>query len=228
MMPRFFDPALGASGGLDEDEARHALKVLRLGTGSEIELCDGRGGLARAVLADAQANFSVLQSEQHPRITPGLTVAMAPTKQMDRVEWAVEKLAEMGVDRFVPLLTTRTERGAVRTDRLERIALSALKQSRSLFLMEIAPLTPLNAVLEQFSKTQILLAHCAEAPKTPLSDVPLSTDTVLLIGPEGDFTPEEIALALDRQATGINLGPRRLRTETAALYGSAVLLGSRR
>jgi len=228
MKPRFFDPLLGISGRLDEEEARHALRVLRLGPGSEFELCDGKGGLAQAVLTDAQANFSVLQTEQHPRNEFRLSVGMAPTKQMDRVEWAVEKMAEMGVDRFVPLGTTRSERSTVRIDRLERIALSALKQSRSLFLMEIAPLTPFNTVLEQHPNALMLLAHCADSPKTPLSDVPLSTETLLLIGPEGDFTPEEIALAQKHHAQSIDLGPRRLRTETAALYGSAVLLGSRR
>lgn len=155
-----------------------------------------------------------------------MIVAMALTKQADRVEWVVEKLAEIGVDRFIPLLSERTERTKIRPERLERIALSALKQSRSLFLMEIEAAQSLSECLGQPAE-RVLIAHCAGGPKHRLNEFPQFKSSLLLIGPEGDFSPLEVQKATEAGALAIDLGERRLRTETAALYGASIIAASR-
>ncbi len=180
-----------------------------------------------AVLIDREGRLEVRSREKFERSGFQLKVAMALTKQSDRVEWVVEKLAEIGVERFIPLISERTERSKIRIDRLERISLSALKQSRSLFMMAVEPAQSLSECLSKHPGGTFLIAHCADGAKQRLNELRAIDSGCLLIGPEGDFSPAEIAQALQLGALEIDLGARRLRTETAALYGASVLLGSR-
>ncbi len=213
---------------LDAEESRHAVRVLRLREGDELNVTDGRGNLyrCRIVTADdracvieaAEQEFSALHSPF------SIHLAVAPTKNPSRMEWLVEKAVEIGVGEITLLNCDHSERTFLKTDRLEKLAVSAMKQSLHTLLPEIHPAVSLRDWLNsQFSivNSQLkFIAHCeADKPRTPLATaLKPGCDAVVLIGPEGDFSPEEIALALDCGFQPVSLGPSRLRTETAALY----------
>jgi 16S rRNA (uracil1498-N3)-methyltransferase len=147
---------------------------------------------------------------------------------MDRFEWLVEKCVELGAIRFSPIICARSERRKLRTDRLQRIALSAMKQSLRSRLPEIdAPMT-FDAFLEEYKDKDLLLAHCEKGQKRTLNQIPQNNAPVLCIGPEGDFSPEEIEKARAKGASMIDLGNYRLRTETAAVHGCSLLAAALR
>ena len=213
---------------LDAEESRHAVRVLRLREGDELNVTDGRGNLytCRIVTANDRAcvvecvsnssNQAIKQSNIH--------LAVAPTKNPSRMEWLVEKAVEIGVGEITLLNCDHSERSFLKTDRLEKLAISAMKQSLHTLLPEIHPAVNLKEWLNsQFSilNSQLkFIAHCeADKPRTPLATaLQPGHDVVVLIGPEGDFSEGEIALALDCGFQPVSLGPSRLRTETAALY----------
>ncbi len=213
---------------LDAEESRHAVRVLRLREGDELNVTDGRGNLYRCcivtsddracVIEAAEQEFSVLHSPF------SIHLAVAPTKNPSRMEWLVEKAVEIGVGEITLLNCDHSERTFLKTDRLEKLAVSAMKQSLHTLLPEIHPAVSLRDWLNsQFSivNSQLkFIAHCeADKPRTPLATaLTPGKDAVVLIGPEGDFSPEEIALALDCGFQPVSLGSSRLRTETAALY----------
>ena len=215
---------------LDAEESRHAVRVLRLREGDEINVTDGRGSLyrCRIVVADDRActveaveqDFSIFNSQFSSHL------AVAPTKNPARMEWLVEKAVEIGVGEITLLQCDHSERSFLKTDRLEKLAVSAMKQSLHTVLPEIHPAINLsnwlNSHIHTFkhSKIQKFIAHCeADTPRTPLATaLKPGQDAVILIGPEGDFSEEEIALALKCGFQPVSLGPARLRTETAALY----------
>ena len=222
------DITLNAFCTLDAEESRHAVRVLRLREGDELNVTDGRGNLyrCRIVTADdracvieaAEQEFSALHSPF------SIHLAVAPTKNPSRMEWLVEKAVEIGVGEITLLQCDHSERTFLKTDRLEKLAVSAMKQSLHTLLPEIHPAVNLKDWLNsQFSilNSQLkFIAHCeSDKPRTPLATaLTPGKDAVVLIGPEGDFSPEEIALALDCGFQPVSLGPSRLRTETAALY----------
>ena len=213
---------------LDAEESRHAVRVLRLREGDELNVTDGKGNLytCHIVTADDRAcvvecvsnssNQAIKQSNIH--------LAVAPTKNPSRMEWLVEKAVEIGVGEITLLNCDHSERSFLKTDRLEKLAISAMKQSLHTLLPEIHPAVNLKEWLNsQFSilNSQLkFIAHCeADKPRTPLATaLQPGHDVVVLIGPEGDFSEGEIALALDCGFQPVSLGPSRLRTETAALY----------
>ncbi len=222
----------GAFCTLDAEESRHAVRVLRLRDGDEIHVTDGRGNLylCRVIQADDRA-CTVESQRVMPSNTsdgaPSLHLAVAPTKNPSRMEWLVEKAVEIGVDEISLLDCDHSERSFLKTDRLERLALSAMKQSLHTLLPAIHPAMPLRdwlhancELLSSINSTQKLIAHCeADQPRTPLAAaLRPGLNTMVLIGPEGDFSPEEIDLALRCGFQPVSLGPSRLRTETAALY----------
>lgn len=218
---------------LDAEESRHAVRVLRLREGDEINVTDGCGHLYRCQIVDANDKTCVVNPEllnQLPTTNrPSLHLAVAPTKNPSRMEWLVEKAVEMGVDEITLLQCDHSERSFLKTDRLEKLAVSAMKQSLHLTLPRINPAVPMrtwfnsnNQVFKQ-SGIKKLIAHCDPVlPRTLLHEA-LTTgrDTVVLIGPEGDFSNEEIALALDNGFQPVSFGTTRMRTETAALYAVA-------
>ena len=215
---------------LDSEESRHAVRVLRLREGDDINVTDGQGHLYRCRVVTADDRACVVESEKW-KVESGkwkatkLHLAVAPTKNPSRMEWLVEKAVEVGVDEITLLDCDHSERSFLKTDRLERIALSAMKQSLHLTLPRINPAVRLRDWLNNYAggtPALRLIAHCeADQPRTPLaSALTPGRDAVVLIGPEGDFSEEEIALALEQGFQPVSLGPSRLRTETAALYAT--------
>ncbi len=223
-MIQFYAPEIECSLQLPEEEARHCIKVLRTKPGSVIEVIDGKGNRYDCrLLSDDPRHASVEIVDKTP-VTPAwstyITVAVAPTKNMDRMEWLTEKLTEIGVNRIVPLLCRHSERKEIKIDRLQRIAVSAMKQSLKAMLPEISPMTPLTKFIAETNAEQRFIAYCDPSiPRRILAKEYRAgcKSVAILIGPEGDFDPREIKDVLDSGYIPVTLGDNRLRTETAAL-----------
>lgn len=216
---------------LDEDESCHCSRVLRHRNGDVISVIDGRGNLLTCRISDdspkgVEALVEKIEKDfgSHPY---SLTMAVCPTKNMDRYEWFIEKATELGTDVFVPVAGDRSERRTVKPERLERIAVSAAKQSLKGAVPRIAPMCSVKEHILSSDAEIKLVAYCCDeeskrrsimqelsAASRTSADKP-SVD--ILIGPEGDFSPEEIGLALANGWRPVHLGPSRLRTESAAL-----------
>jgi 16S rRNA (uracil1498-N3)-methyltransferase len=221
-MHTFFAPDLaGPTYTLPEDESKHAVRVLRLGVGDAVELVDGRGGRYTAAVADANPKRCQLRITEHATTAPRsyfTHVAVAPTKNLDRMEWFVEKAVEVGVERITFLRCARSERRELKLERLEKIAISALKQSGQAWLPQLDEMTDYAAFVANAAPETTFIAHLEEGERTALAQVASAgPGCCVLIGPEGDFTPGEIALALAKGIRPVTLGASRLRTETAAL-----------
>ena len=206
---------------LPEDESKHAVRVLRLAAGDAVTLVNGQGGVYQAEVTDAhpkRCQLRITAAIQVPRRSYFVHVAVAPTKSLDRMEWLVEKATEVGVDQLSFLRCARSERRELKLDRLEKIAVSALKQSGQAWLPQLAVLTDFADFLPTLDPATTFLAHLADDARTELAQVAGAALTCcVLIGPEGDFTPEEIAAARQLGIRPVALGSSRLRTETAAL-----------
>lgn len=225
-MIRFYAPDIKQCCELPESDSQHCVRVLRMREGQEIEVVDGRGCLFRCRIALASQHHTLLEIIEElelPKVwRPDLTVAIAPTKHNDRMEWLVEKLVEIGVDRIVPLRCERSERKDIKTERLQKIAVSAMKQSLKAILPDIQPTTPYMDFIGRCREGARFIAYCDPSiPRLLFSrELPADTDTTILIGPEGDFSPKEITAALEAGFRPISLGDNRLRTETAALVAA--------
>ena len=215
---------------LDAEESRHAVRVLRLREGDEINVTDGRSNLYTCQIVEANDKACCTQTLftlHSPLSTPRFHLAVAPTKNPSRMEWLVEKAVEMGVAEITLLQCDHSERTFLKTERLEKLAVSAMKQSLHLTLPRINPAVSLRDWLSVNNvsnvTTQRLIAHCeADKPRTLLHEaLQAGQDAVVLIGPEGDFSHEEITLALEKGFSPVSFGSARLRTETAALYATA-------
>lgn len=222
-MIRFFAPDICEQAVLPEVESGHAVRVLRHREGDLLEVVDGKGYLYRCRLIGAHPKHASLAIEERialPKVwTPTITLAVAPTKNMDRMEWLVEKLVEIGVDRIVPLRCEHSERRDLKPERLEKIAVSAMKQSLKALLPQIDNLTDYRRFMDENPAGQRFVAWCdADSPRRLLAQAyQPGSDATILIGPEGDFTAAEVARALEKQYVPVTLGDNRLRTETAAL-----------
>lgn len=211
---------------LHEEEAAHCTQVLRRKRGDELHWVDGHGGRYRGVLEDVQKKRCLLKiehsaQEDSPRNWQ-LHIAMAPTKNADRTEWFLEKAVEIGIDKFTPLLCEHAERKIWRPDRMEKIAIAAMKQSMQSRLPEIAPLILFKEfVTSSFPvNSELCIAHCRQddAKKALMHNCQPGKSVCVVIGPEGDFSEQEVLLALKNGFSPVSLGQTRLRTETAALY----------
>lgn len=222
-MIRFYAPDIAESGMLPESDSGHCVRVLRMRAGDSIEVVDGRGNLYHCVLTDADprgASVEIRSCESLPKSWEGMiTIAIAPPKNADRMEWLVEKLIEIGVDRIVPLRCEHSERKSVNVERLRKIAVSAMKQSLKARCPEIPDTVPYDKFIEETPEGDRYIAYCDKnIPRQLLSRLyRAGSDTCILIGPEGDFSPREIRQALDSGWQPVSLGDERLRTETAAL-----------
>ena len=219
----FYAPDIERSLTLPESDSQHAVRVLRMQPGDSLEVIDGKGHRFCCRLLDAHskhASVEIVSRHDMPLCwKQEITVAVAPTKHMDRMEWMVEKLTEIGVNRIVPLLSERSERKVIKTERLEKIAVSAMKQSLKSVLPVIEPLTPVKEFIAGCETEQHFIAHCDdESTRNLLARTyrPFTSATIM-IGPEGDFSPSEIAAALTAGWQPVTLGDNRLRTETAAI-----------
>lgn len=207
---------------LSDEESRHCVKVLRMRAGEEAFLTDGKGGWYTAVLAEADPRACLMQVREarsaYRERPVRLHIAIAPTKQTDRLEWFLEKATECGIDEVTPVICEKSERTVVKPERLERVLLTAMKQSLRAYLPRLNPARRLAEFLESDQKGEKLIAHCREGEKHGLlQGAAPGRDMLVLIGPEGDFTAEEIDLALGLGYRPVSMGPHRLRTETAAL-----------
>lgn len=209
---------------LSPDESAHCLRVLRLSRGDKVTVIDGKGGMYEAVIIEPDAKACRLEITStlptHPTRKHQIHIAIAPTKNMDRLEWFVEKSVEIGIDIITPLLCQRSERRVLKTDRLHKLIISTMKQAMVTQLPVLNELTPFNHLVKTLDSTKgnRFIAHCGESPRQQLKKVLLpESDTVVLIGPEGDFTPEEVQLAVENGFMPVSLGSNRLRTETAGI-----------
>lgn len=208
---------------LDEDTSRHVGQVLRMQPGAPLLLTDGKGGLAHTTLTRVEKKkcFVVVESvARHAPRRPALQLCVAFTKNSSRNEWLLEKATELGVTGITPIIAHRSERERIRYDRWQNILIAALIQSQQYHLPLLQEALPLAEIIKQYQDIpQKLAGHCIESrPRTSLKSLMQpEQDTIVLIGPEGDFTEAEISACAEAGYQGMLLGPQRLRTETAAM-----------
>ena len=207
---------------LSEEESKHCVRVLRLTEGDTLFLVDGRGQFCQAVITFAHPKACMLKvvdrKVNYGKREYGLTIAVSPTKNIDRYEWFLEKGTEIGIDSVIPLISRYSERKEIKPERLEKVMISAIKQSIKAYLPELKPLMSFKELMKTPFDGQKFIAHCNEGEKILLRDaVGRGKEVLILIGPEGDFSNEEVALALNNGFIPVSLGDSRLRTETAAL-----------
>jgi 16S rRNA (uracil1498-N3)-methyltransferase len=219
---------------LDEDNSRHIVQVLRMRPGAMLQLTDGKGALLTAVVLDdhkKKCRVEVRSADTHPPRQNQVSLAISPLKNASRFEWFLEKAAEIGVSGIIPLLCEHTERQQVREDRLQHILVSAMLQSQQSWLPVLHPPTPIRQLITDARHDQRFIAHCLEAPRPTASLAETLRQTVpdpaisrlILIGPEGDFSPKEVEYALENRFIPVTLGSNRLRTETAGVVAATLL-----
>lgn len=228
---------------LNEEESRHAVQVLRLKTGDEIWITDGKGGFYKAQITNPYHKACevkvIEESKGYGKRNFNLHIAIAPTKNIDRLEWFLEKATEIGIDEITPLLSRHSERDVIKSERLQKVLVSAIKQSVKAYLPKLNELTKFNDLVKAPFNGQKFIAHCATmpSPTSPPTHLPrrgeqtpllqkiytAGKNALILVGPEGDFSPEEVTLATQNGFTEISLGDSRLRTETAGLQACSII-----
>ena len=226
-MTTFYQPnAADGTHFLDEEESRHAVKVLRLQSGNSITVVDGKGNYFQAHLQDnnpKRCSFSVISQHSQPLLPYSIHLAIAPTKNLDRMEWMVEKLTEVGVDSIQFVECEYSERRVLKLQRLYRKAISAMKQSGRALLPVLHEIRPLSS-WKALDNTQKFIAHIDDSHHQLLSKVVSPNKSYqVLVGPEGGFSPTEISWATERGFQVVGLGDFRLRTETAGLAACQTL-----
>lgn len=223
----FYDPDIsGPQYTMKADESKHIARVLRLKNGDELHVVNGTGALFTCVLTDNHQKHCTIDVTKEEagagKLPSSIHIAVAPTKNNDRFEWFLEKSTEIGISEVTPIICDHSERKVVKPERLERILVAAMKQSLKAWLPELKEATKFkdfvtSEAVNQFTG-QKFIAHCAETDRTELHQAhKAGTDTLILIGPEGDFSPAEVELAMEHGFQPITLGESRLRTETAAV-----------
>ncbi len=211
---------------LSQDESHHATRVLRKKEGQPVRLIDGKGRVGLGAFQEVHKKNCVVLVDEIVDSSEAnlLAIAIAPTKNLDRLEWFLEKTTELGIHQIIPILCQHSERKVIRVDRLRRVIMAATKQSLSAFLPILANLTPYSAFISSLAQKyeHKYIAYCGEGPQVDISDISKQGgNTIVLIGPEGDFSPVEYDLALKNGFIGLSLGKSRLRTETAGIYVAA-------
>ncbi len=229
-MPRFYVANIvGVTCTLPPEESRHCIKVLRMKAGDTLELTDGQGNLFKAAIEEASANncrLALLESHKEPPPGWELHIAVAPTKNIARIEWLVEKLTETGLSAFIPFTADHSERRIIKTDRLKKICIEAMKQSGRLYQPAVNELISFREVLDSYKdfNGQKFILHCNGAELATLHKSYIKGRNVLvLIGPEGDFSAAEVTKAVSQGFIPATLGAVRYRTETAALLAACTL-----
>ena len=232
----FYVPNANSVNELPEEEAQHAVRVLRMEMGDEMMLMDGEGTFYRAVVTEATKKRCLYRIEetlpQERQWNPHLHLAMAPTKNMDRTEWFAEKATEIGFDELTFLKCRWSERTVIKTERIEKILVSAMKQSHKAWKPVLNEMTDFKAFLQEIKKRekpmQKFICHCYEeeglGEKVMLKDaIKSGEDVLVMVGPEGDFSIEEVKMAEAQGFQSVSLGKSRLRTETAALVAVHIM-----
>ena len=214
---------------LPEEESKHCVRVLRMSIGDELFLTDGRGSMYRCKVVNdnvKRCEVEVVEHlEEYGRLPYSLSMAVAPTKNIDRFEWFLEKATEVGISEVWPIECEHSERRQIKEDREEKVITAAVKQSLKAYHPTLHPLTPLKKLLAMPFDGQKYIAHCnSELGEREYlgSIVKKGGNVLILIGPEGDFSPEEIKFALQNGFKPISLGNQRLRTETAAVVATVI------
>ena len=228
-VPYFYEPNLLSGNNnftLSEASSKHCIQVLRMQENARIDLTNGKGFLFEAKIQVPHKKNSIvtiLSEKQMPAPTQSLTLGIALLKNATRLEWLIEKATEMGVTKIVPMLCERTLFEKFKLDRMQNILQSAMIQSQQSWLPNITAPIKFKEVIAAQKNAQKLIAHCEAGDKIDIKKIKADQDCLLLIGPEGDFSPNEIELALQNGYQAIHLGPTRLRTETAGLFALSVL-----
>ena len=224
-MHLFYQPTLSptdTSGSLTDDDARHATRTLRLGPGGAIAVTDGRGNCYGSVITKADNKQCAFQIERVETVLPrpfSVRICVAPPKNMDRIEWFVEKAVELGIERISFFFSQHSERRVLKLERIEKIAVSAMKQSLQSWLPRLDEAVSLTQLLGQLVDDERFIAHLPEGSQAShlFNAASPARNYTVLIGPEGDFSAQEVQQAIVAGFQLVTLGPNRLRTETAAL-----------
>jgi 16S rRNA (uracil1498-N3)-methyltransferase len=230
-LPYFYMPILDPSKGLialSEDSSRHVVQVLRMQAGAFLQLTDGRGNLLTVQIESAnkkQCLVKVVDSTFQAADGPQITVAMGLLKHTDRFEWFLEKATEIGIAVIIPIICQRTEKKQFRKERFAAVTVSAMIQSKQVWLPELKDPLAFPELIRSCGQGQKFIAHCQEDAKLSITDAidPAIDSKIILIGPEGDFSNEEIDLALAFQFIPVSLGETRLRSETAGMVAASLL-----
>ena len=228
-MALFYVPDIAERWELSEEEAAHALRVLRLSIGDELDITDGKGNLYKSVISSVAGKHCYVEAKETLPMPKGwsgnIHIAVAPTKNMDRIEWFAEKATEIGLDELTFLNCRFSERKVIKTERVERIVVSAMKQSLKYSKPIVEEMADFKKFVSQERAGEKYIAHCYDGEKNLLKDVHVAgCDATVLIGPEGDFSPEEVKMAMEAGYKPVSLGNSRLRTETAALAACHILM----
>jgi 16S rRNA (uracil1498-N3)-methyltransferase len=228
-VPYFYEPLI-ATGmtqfTLSETSSKHCVQVLRMDVGEQIDITNGQGGLFHATIQVAHkknAVVTITTSTQTDRPKQKLQLGISLLKNAVRLEWLFEKATEIGVTSITPLVCERTIHERFKTERMQQIIQSAMIQSQQTWLPVLSEPMPLLQFITNGSAAQKLIAHCEPLHKTSIQSIEPSDDLLLLIGPEGDFAPSEIEAAIAKDFMPIDLGPTRLRTETAGIFALSCL-----
>lgn len=226
-MNLFYVPAI--SDGvlhLDREESHHVIRVLRMSEGQNLDLTDGRGFfyVARITKADPKkCEFEIVNKREAPKRNFHIHIAIAPTKNMDRTEWFIEKAIEIGVDQISFLLCKNSERKVINQERIEKIAISAMKQSQQAWFPRLSQMIPFKEIISTQSDQKFIAYVDSENPKHLKDSISSGKKYLVLIGPEGDFSKEELTQAINSGFEKVSLGANRLRTETAGLAAVHIL-----
>ena len=223
----FYVPEAEIRTELPDEEAKHATRVLRLDMGDEMFLVDGKGTLCKAevtAISNKHCLYRIVEATKKESTWHGkVNLAIAPTKMMDRIEWMAEKATEIGIDEISFIDCKFSERKSIRTDRVERIVVSAMKQSHKTWKPVVNEMSSFKAFVDAPRKGNKYIAHCYNEVERKdllqeLQTADINAETTILVGPEGDFSIDEVRYALSKGFTSVSLGQSRLRTETAGLF----------
>jgi 16S rRNA (uracil1498-N3)-methyltransferase len=231
-LPFFYTEPISPSDNivvLNEENSKHIVQVLRMQNGKQIKLTDGFGNVFLAQITDAhkkKCTVKIIERAKHGSPINKVCVAVSPVKNNSRLEWFLEKATEIGVSEIVLIMCERTEKQNIRLDRMKGILISAMLQSQQAWLPILEEPKKYIEFIKSVQSSYKFIAHCEEDKKTSLKEtttIKQLNNSTIIIGPEGDFTPQEIALALENNFTPVALGHTRLRTETAALVATTLL-----
>jgi 16S rRNA (uracil1498-N3)-methyltransferase len=227
-LPYFFAPDLSADEQviLPEETSKHCIQVLRMQQGEQIVLTNGKGTVLTTTILNADRKHCVVKvnaEKQELQSTRKVSIAISLLKNTSRFEWFLEKATELGINEIIPLICKRTEKQYFRSERMQQILVSAMLQSQQSWLPVLNEPTPFEKIIINNIYATRLVAHCEESKKQDITGVKITEHTIIVIGPEGDFTPEEIQLAIQNNYIPVSLGATRLRTETAGVVAAALL-----
>ncbi len=212
---------------LSEETSKHCIQVLRMKQGEQLQITNGKGNafIASIITEDKKAcAVKIIETKFHPAHTRKLSIGISLLKNSHRFEWFLEKVTEIGVNEIIPLICKRTEREHFRFDRMNAILIAAMLQSQQTWLPKLHEPIDVKTIIQQSTAQQKLIAHCEDLVKQEIKNLSAENNAQILIGPEGDFTIDEIQLAAQNQYQPVSLGTTRLRTETAGVVAAALLM----